>query len=186
MKMPQGFSYLKWTVDDIRWVTSFYHIWAWWPSWPCDPDSMNKPTALYSLRKLVWFNQPSNFKADKNNESLDLGIQDSEWLWPLVFIKVHLADCIYQQRCHRRQQNQKKKYHFVFFPYKCWSDLTWPWHKTGQDQPKVIIWTNLVGPETLTQHTDFHGHMLVHFRTEELPCIGKTAILVLMQIPHAN
>ena len=27
----------------------FYHIWAWWPSWSCDPDAANK--ILFPLPK---------------------------------------------------------------------------------------------------------------------------------------
>ena len=23
-------------------LKGFYHIWAWWPSWSCDPDVANK------------------------------------------------------------------------------------------------------------------------------------------------
>ena len=23
-------------------LKGFYHIWAWWPSWSCDPDAVNK------------------------------------------------------------------------------------------------------------------------------------------------
>ena len=23
-------------------LKGFYHIWAWWPSWSCDPDDANK------------------------------------------------------------------------------------------------------------------------------------------------
>ena len=25
-----------------RILKGFYHIWAWWPSWSCDPDAANK------------------------------------------------------------------------------------------------------------------------------------------------
>ena len=41
----------------------FYHIWAWWPSWSCDPDAANKlsfphPTEApheFWLRLAQWF-----------------------------------------------------------------------------------------------------------------------------------
>ena len=25
-----------------RFLKGFYHLWAWWPSWSSDPDTMNK------------------------------------------------------------------------------------------------------------------------------------------------
>ena len=29
-------------VPEKRFLKGFYHIWAWWPSWSCDPHAANK------------------------------------------------------------------------------------------------------------------------------------------------
>ena len=31
-------------------------------------------------------------------------------------------------------------------PFKCIRKQIWPWLKVGQGQPRIIVWTNLVGP----------------------------------------
>ena len=43
-------------------------------------------------------------------------------------------------------------------PYKSPSGWIWPYHKTGQDQSRVIIWINLKGPDPPMLHTKFQGH----------------------------
>ena len=37
-------------------MKGFYHIWAWRPSWSCDPDAMNKISGdlVYKSKKLFW------------------------------------------------------------------------------------------------------------------------------------
>ena len=47
---------------------------------------------------------------------------------------------------------------FSFFPYKSIRDQIWPCHKIGQDQPRVIIWINLVVLEHPMLHNKFQGH----------------------------
>ena len=46
----------------------------------------------------------------------------------------------------------------VFFPYKSIRDQIWSCHKKGQDQPKVIIWTNFDGTKAPMLHTKAQGH----------------------------
>ena len=41
----------------------FYHIWAWWPSWSCDLDAVNKlsfPLTIEATHK-IGFDWPSCF-----------------------------------------------------------------------------------------------------------------------------
>ena len=47
---------------------------------------------------------------------------------------------------------------FTFFSYKNINNQTWPCHKIGQGQHRVIIFINLVGLEHPMQHTKFQGH----------------------------
>ena len=52
-----------------------------------------------------------------------------------------------------------KKINFSeIFPFKCIRKQIWPWRLVGQGQPRIIIWTNLVGPITPMLHTKFQGH----------------------------
>ena len=44
------------------------------------------------------------------------------------------------------------------FPFKCIRKQIWPWRLVGQGQPRIIIWTNLVGPTTPMLHTKSQGH----------------------------
>ena len=45
-----------------RFLKGFYHIWAWWPSWSCDQDNLNKLRSplLKSLHMKFEFNWPSS------------------------------------------------------------------------------------------------------------------------------
>ena len=47
---------------------------------------------------------------------------------------------------------------FNLFPYKSIEDQIWPCLKTGQGQPKDIIWTHLVVLEYSMLRTKFQGH----------------------------
>ena len=52
-----------------------------------------------------------------------------------------------------------KKINFSeIFPFKCIRKQIWPWRKVGQGQPRIIIWTNLVGSTTPMLHTKSQGH----------------------------
>ena len=53
------------------------------------------------------FNQLTNFREVKNTEPEASRTKVSKLPWPLILIKVHLADCINQRWCHRLQQKQK-------------------------------------------------------------------------------
>ena len=72
---------------------------------------------------------------------------------------------------------------FTFFPYKSIRDQIWPFHKIGQGQLRVIIWTNLVVLEHPMLHTNFQGHQSFGSREEDflrfLPYMGMAAILVI-------
>ena len=48
-----------------------------------------------------------------------------------------------------------------FHPCRSITKQIWPCHKTGQGQPSVIIWTNVVVLEYLMLHTKFQGHPLL-------------------------
>ena len=45
-----------------------------------------------------------------------------------------------------------------FSPYKSIRDQIWPCSKTGQCQPRTIIWTNYDGPESPVLHTKPQSH----------------------------
>ena len=89
----------------------FYHIWAWWPSWSCEPEFINKLLFRYPTKVLhvIWFLSPQQFwEENKNTESEASMTKVSKGPWPLVFIKNHLAHCKYQLWCHRLQQARIK------------------------------------------------------------------------------
>ena len=44
------------------------------------------------------------------------------------------------------------------FPYKSIREKIWICHKEGQGQPWIIIWTNLVGPESPKLYSKFQDH----------------------------
>ena len=50
----------------------------------------------------------------------------------------------------------RKIHCFHFLPFKSLCYQIWPWHKTGQGHPRIIIWTNFDGPTSLMLHTEFH------------------------------
>ena len=76
----------------------------------------------------------------------------------------------------------KKINNFHFFPYKSLCEQIWPWHKMGEGQPRVIIWTTLVVLAWTMLHTKFQGHRSIGSEEEDflrfLPYIGMAAILV--------
>ena len=94
----------------------------------------------------------------------------------------HLAECFKQletQGCNSLQ----KKNNFHFFPYKSLCDQIWPWHKRGQSQPRVIIWTTLVVLAYMMLHTKFQGHGSIGSWEEDflrfLPYKGIAAMLIM-------
>ena len=44
-----------------------------------------------------------------------------------------------------------------FFQFKCIRKQTCPWCQVGQGQPRIIIWTNLIGPTSQMLHTKSIG-----------------------------
>ena len=94
-----GFSVLR------RFSNGFYHIWAWWPSWSCDPDPTHKlsfsdpieaPHKIYNLVS----NSTAVLKKLKVLTLRYQGQRPVNELDLLVFIKVNLADCVNQFWCH--------------------------------------------------------------------------------------
>ena len=72
---------------------------------------------------------------------------------------------------------------FTFFPYKSIRDQIWPCRKISQDQPRDIIWINLVVLQHPMLHTKLQGHRPFGSREEDflrfLPYMGMVAILVM-------
>ena len=102
-----------------------------------------------------------------------------------VNILLHLVRprCIFAHVNCTIDDNSFWKIHcFTFFPYKSIRDQILPCHKTGQGQPRVIIWANLVVLEHPRMHTKIQGHW--PFGGKEgffrfLPYMGMAAILVM-------
>ena len=73
------------------------------------------------------------------------------------------------------------------FPYKSKRDQIWPCRKIGQDQPRIIIWRNLVQLEHPMLHTKFQGRRSFGPGGEDfLRCLsymGMAAILVIWPGP---
>ena len=59
----------------------------------------------------------------------------------------------------------------------------WPWHKIGQSQPRVTMWTFLVVRLYTMLHTKFQGHQFIDSGKEDflkfLPYMGMEACLVM-------
>ena len=76
---------------------------------------------------------------------------------------------------------------FYFFPIQSIRDQTWPCRKTGQSQPRVISWTNLVVLMHQMPHTKFQGHWPFGSGEEDflrfLSYMGMAAILVMWPAP---
>ena len=47
---------------------------------------------------------------------------------------------------------------FLFFPFKCMGDLSWPCHKIGQGHPRVMTYTNFVELHPHMFHNKFRNH----------------------------
>ena len=94
--------------------------------------------------------------------------------WPLELIYSH---------CQIRENNDFGFNSFRKIQIKCFRKQIWPWHKVGQCQPKIIIWTNLRGPTSQMLHTKFQGHGPSDSREDFvkafLQYMGMLAILVM-------
>ena len=49
---------------------SFYHIWAWWPCWLCDPTHLYKFSFLFSLKLSYEFWSKNDLDFDTHSTSL--------------------------------------------------------------------------------------------------------------------
>ena len=47
---------------------------------------------------------------------------------------------------------------YLFSPFKCMGNLCWPYHKTGQVHPKVMICINFVELLSLMLHAKLQNH----------------------------
>ena len=69
-------------------------------------------------------------------------------------------------------------------PFKCIRKQIWPWR---QGQPRIILWTNLVGSTTPMLHTKSQGHRPSGSGEEDfnwfLPYMGVVAIMVMWPEP---
>ena len=70
------------------------------------------------------------------------------------------------------------------FLFKCIRKQTWPWRLVGQGHPRIIIWTNLVGPTSSILHTKSQGHWPSGSVEKKifkrfLPYMGVAAIFVM-------
>ena len=79
-------------------------------------------------------------------------------LWNL-FIAIVSLGYTYQVRIMTKASTILKKINFSKnFSFKCIRKQIWPWHLVGQ--PRIIIWTNLVGPTSPMLYTKSWGHRL--------------------------
>ena len=86
-----------------------------------------------------------------------------KWPWPSILTYLHYLSRFQVPGCN----SSEKTTVFTFFLYKSLSYQIWPCHKIGQGQPRVIIWTNYDGQESLMLHTKFCGNRSTGSRVED-------------------
>ena len=87
-------------IPEEKIFKGFYHIWAWWTSWSCDPNNLNKlslPHPKETPHK-IWL---QSTKWLLRNRSLKILNLDQGLRLTLTFdihkgSYTHLVDCIYQ------------------------------------------------------------------------------------------
>ena len=54
------------SVPEKKIFKCFYHTWAWWPSWSCDPDAENKLSFLIPIEDShkIGFDWPSGLREE--------------------------------------------------------------------------------------------------------------------------
>ena len=61
-------------------LKDFYHIWAWWPSWSCDPDALNKlsfPRTMEALHE-IWLPLAQRFWR-RSSKMVEEQTKDNGW-----------------------------------------------------------------------------------------------------------
>ena len=81
------------------------------------------------------------------------------WPWPLNLIYSH---CLIRLNISSENNDWLQQYAKIYFsknfPFKCTRKQIWPWRQVGQGQPRITIWTNLVGPTSPMLHTKSQYH----------------------------
>ena len=148
-----------------RFLKGFYHIWAWQPFWSCDQHHVNifsflETESLHIKFGFIW---PSGFweKPVLSFICNWLWVKVKKWPWPYSHMFIIL--------CNSRSQAAKvlKNQQFSLFPIESLSYQIRPCCKIGQGQPRIIIWTNYDGQESLMLHTKFHGNRSTGSREED-------------------
>ena len=96
----------------------FYHIWAWWPSWSCDPDATISSSMPMSLRRLRW--------AKKSKIQKKWPLKPS-YIVPFVFV---MFPVFFFQNSQLKSPTEHT-----------WQSHTWPWgYKTFL---KLVRWVEM-------------------------------------------
>ena len=81
-------------------------------------------------------------------------------------VNTHISSLSQLVSGHRLQKFWKiNGFHFFLQISRCYQ--IWHFHKIGQGQPTVIIWTNYDGQESPMQHTKFRGNRSTGSREED-------------------
>ena len=87
-------------------LEGFYHIWAWRPSWSCEPDPANKlsyPPIPWRLHRKFGFDWPSGF-GEEYLKMVDGRTTDGRWTMAHVFFFLLLLVCFYKHLYQLDQQ----------------------------------------------------------------------------------
>ena len=92
-----------------------------------------------------------------------------KWPWPLILTTLHWLNMLSVSTNFHviGFKTSWKIQHFHFFPLKSLCNQNWPCHKIGQGQPKVMIYINYHGPESLMLHNKFHWNCSTGSREED-------------------
>ena len=146
----------------------FYHIWACWPSWSCDQNNLYKSWLTYCkessyeiwVQLAEWFLRKlcSNILMGLQYERLGWKVKGQAWSFELIISHCH----IWLNISSENNDFGFNSFHKISFskisPFKCIWKQIWPGVKYNQGQPRIIIWTNLVGLSSLMLHTKSQGH----------------------------
>ena len=94
----------------------------------------------------------------RSNNNLDLWYSN-------VFM--YSVNYLYQLSVQRLHLVSTKSSVFKYFPYKRIREQIGPCCKIGQGQPRITIWSNSVGPDSLMLYTKFECHPPAGFREKD-------------------
>ena len=77
-----------------------------------------------------------------------------KWPWPSILTYLHYLNRFQVTGCNSSEKSKV----FIFFKKISINYQIWPYHKIGQGQSRVIIWTNYDGQESPMLHTKFCGN----------------------------